>query len=67
MIKPYNQLNNEEKFKRSVYVGIFSIILVILLFSSSTFPMCFNLLATAVLVIVGIYQLRRDYRNLNRE
>ena len=67
MIRPYYKLNNEEKFKRTVYVGIFSIPLIIFMFISETFSLRINLLATAAIVISFVYQLWRNYKDMNRE
>ena len=59
----YKNLNPKEKVRRNAWISLFSLILIYLLFATDTFSTSTAIFFTVVLVIVGLYQSWRDYRN----
>lgn len=67
MFKTYQSLDPKGRLKRSIGVSVFSLFLIILLFAFPKFPPRINLIFAFVLIVVGIYQIQRDYRNSREE
>lgn len=63
----YSKLDNRGKFRRTIFVNFFAIIAIILIFLAPQIPLLAKVIFSLVIVIVGIYQCRRDYLNLQKK
>lgn len=63
----YSKLDNRGKFRRTIFVNFFAIIAIILIFLAPQIPLLAKVVFSLVIVIVGIYQCRRDYLNFQKK
>ena len=67
MFKTYQSLDHKGRLRRSIGVAVFSFFLIILLFAFPKFPLGMNLVFSLVLIVVGTYQIQRDYKKSKKE
>lgn len=67
MFKTYHSLDPKGRLRRSIGVGVFSFFLIILLFAFPKFPLLMNVVFSLVLIVVGGYQIQRDYKKSKQD
>lgn len=63
----YSKLDNKGKFRRTMFLNFFAIIAIILLFLTPQLPLLVKVSLSLLIVIVGIYQIKRDYLKLQKK
>ncbi|PSL41013.1 hypothetical protein B0H99_103147 [Planomicrobium soli] len=63
MFKTYQSLNHRGKLKRSIELAVFSFFFIIVLFAFTKISREIILIISLVFIVVGAYQIRRDYKN----
>lgn|GEM_PF-6649678 len=63
----YNKLDVKGKFKRTVILSFFAVIVIIMLFFTPQLSLEVKILLSLILTFVGIYQTRRDYLKFKRK
>ncbi len=67
MFKTYQSLNHRERLRRSIGVAVFSFFFIVVLLTIPEIPRSMTFVFSLVFIVVGTYQIRKDYKNSKKE